>query len=123
MRHLAVGTVGLLIWVISVWAQSGNSGTVHGSVADPSGAVIKGAVASIQNPVSQYSRATTTDDHGKFEFENVPFNNYHVTISAKGFQLNEQDAVRTTHYVTPRAITATIGFTSETGRVLGRVRP
>ena len=43
-----------------LYAQS-NSGSVGGTVTDPSGAVVPGATVSIQNPVSKYSRTATTD--------------------------------------------------------------
>jgi hypothetical protein len=32
-----------------------------------------------------------TDGQGKFEFDNIPFNNYHLTALASGFQSGEQD--------------------------------
>jgi len=73
-------------------AQSTSSGgTIHGSVVDPSGAVIKSATVEIQNPVSQYNRTTQTDAQGNFEFDNIPFNNYHATAVAPGFQPFRQD--------------------------------
>lgn len=65
-------------------AQS-NSGSINGTISDPSGAVIPGASVSIQNPVSAYSRTTTTDNSGQFHFPNVPFNPYHVTVFKDGF--------------------------------------
>jgi hypothetical protein len=67
-----------------LYAQS-NSGLVSGVVTDPSGAVVPGATVSIQNPVSQYSRTATTDKAGHFQFPNVPFNPYHLTIVTSGF--------------------------------------
>jgi hypothetical protein len=72
-------------------ASSGNSGTVRGAVVDPSGAVIAGASVSIQNPVSQYRRSAQTDDQGNFLFDNLPYNNYHLIVSAAGFQSTAQD--------------------------------
>jgi len=72
-------------------SSSGNSGTIRGSVLDPSGAAVKGAAVEIQNPVSHYSRSTATDSQGNFAFGNVPFNNYHLTASASGFQVVVQD--------------------------------
>jgi len=72
-------------------AQS-NSGTVRGTVLDPSGAVINGATVDISNPVSQYKRTTRTNDQGSFGFDNIPFNNYHLTAAASGFQTSDQDA-------------------------------
>ena len=89
--------LGLGCCVLS-YAQSsgGSSGTVRGSVLDPSGAAVNGAVVEIQNPVSHLSRSTATDSAGSFAFTNVPFNNYHLTASASGFQVGAQDVnVRT----------------------------
>ncbi len=45
----------------------------------------------IQNPVSGYDRSTTTDAQGNFELDNVPYNNYHLSATASGFQGGEQD--------------------------------
>jgi hypothetical protein len=72
-------------------SMSAGSGTVRGAVLDPSGAAVKSAAVVIQNPVSQYIRDAKTDDQGKFEFDNVPYNNYHASVAAPGFQGSEQD--------------------------------
>jgi Carboxypeptidase regulatory-like domain len=66
-------------------AQSGNAGMIHGTVTDPSGAVIPNATVHIANPVSEYEQTTTTDATGQFTFPNVPFNPYTINVSAKGF--------------------------------------
>ena len=85
-----VGLALLLGCACSGFAQS-NSGTLQGSVLDPSGAVIAGAVVTVENPVSHYSRSAATDSQGKFEFANLPYNNYHLTAVAAGFQAAKQD--------------------------------
>jgi len=72
-------------------SSSASSGTVRGTVLDPSGAAVVGAVVQIQNPVSQYTRSVPSDSQGKFEFDNIPYNNYHCTAVAKGFQSAEHD--------------------------------
>jgi hypothetical protein len=67
-------------------AQSvGNSGSINGTVTDPSGAVVPDARVEIHNPVSGYDRTATTDNVGKFQFTNVPFNPYHLTVTGSGF--------------------------------------
>ncbi|MGA7339379.1 MAG: carboxypeptidase regulatory-like domain-containing protein [Terracidiphilus sp.] len=66
-------------------AQSGNAGTVHGTVTDPTGAVVPNATVELTNVISQYDRTTTTDGTGQFTFPNVPFNPYRINVSAKGF--------------------------------------
>ena len=74
----------------------GSSGKIQGTVLDPSGAVIKGATVEIHNPVSGFDRTASTDDSGKFEFTDVPFNPYHLSVTANRFQLAQQDvSVRT----------------------------
>ena len=72
-------------------AQS-NSGTVTGTVTDPTGAVIPGATVAIQNPVSGLERTATTDGSGRFQFINLPHNTYHVTAAATGFSAVAGDA-------------------------------
>ena len=74
-----------------VQAQSGNSTNVTGTVTDPSGAVIPGAAVTIHNPVSGFERTTNTDASGNFAIANVPFNPYHMTVSATGFAAYAQD--------------------------------
>jgi len=77
-------------------AQS-SSGTISGTVVDPSGAVVAQATVEIHNPVSEYDRSTTTDSSGNFAFSNVPFNPYHLSVTATGFAPYSQDVdVRST---------------------------
>ena len=68
-----------------------NSVSVSGTVKDPSGAVIPGATVTIFNPVTGYERTVSTDAQGGFSFPNVPFNPYHMTVSASGFATHVQD--------------------------------
>jgi hypothetical protein len=72
-------------------SSSGNAGTVRGTVLDPSGAAIAGASVEIENPVSHYTQTTKTDSQGNFALNNVPFNNYHVSANASGFQRGTED--------------------------------
>ena len=74
------------------YAQSGgSSGSINGSVLDPSGAVVPNASVEIHQAVSGYHRTTTTDSKGNFSFTNVPFNPYHMTVKAAGFAQYAQD--------------------------------
>jgi len=73
-------------------AQSvGNSTTLDGTVVDVTGAVVVGATVKIHNPVSGLDRSALTDTSGQFNFANVPFNPYHLTVSARGFSPYAQD--------------------------------
>ncbi len=76
-------------------AQSGNAGTIRGTVTDPTGAVVPGATVHLANPVSEYEKTTTSDATGQFVFSNVPFNPYTISVSAKGFaQLSQSVEIR-----------------------------
>ena len=46
---------------VSASAQSGNAGTVRGTVTDPSGAVVPNASDPSANEVSGFDQTTTTD--------------------------------------------------------------
>src|SRR5579884_2074796 len=95
MKILLLTRCGLVLALAlpwSGWAQSaGNSGIVRGVVTDPSGAAVQNATVEIQNPVSHYDRTTQTGSDGTFQFQNVPFNNYHLDTTAHGFQMAGQD--------------------------------
>jgi len=97
-------------------AQSaGNSGSLSGTVLDPTGAVVPNAAVEIHNPVSQFVRSTTTDKSGNFNIPNVPFNPYHLTVSATGFTQAAQDVdVRS---VVPVNIKITLQVTGDTTSV------
>jgi hypothetical protein len=79
--------------VLSVGAANAQSGgsSISGTVLDPSGAVLVNARVEIHNAVSGFDRTTTTDSKGNFSFPNVPFNPYHMTVTAAGFAQNAQD--------------------------------
>ena len=62
------------------------SGSVSGTVTDSTGAVIPGAAVVISNPVSGLSRTATSDSSGAFQFGNLPFNPYRLTVRDAGFQ-------------------------------------
>ena len=82
----------LLALGVQTYAQSGgSSGSISGTVLDPTGAVVPNATVEIHNPVSHYDRSTTTDKSGTFSLPNVPFNPYHMTVTATGFGNNSQD--------------------------------
>ncbi len=88
----AIVAVAVVLSVETANAQSGGgSGSISGTVLDPSGAVVATAGVEIHNPVSGYDRTTTTDSKGNFSFTNVPFNPYHMSVTAAGFAQYAQD--------------------------------
>jgi hypothetical protein len=92
-------------------AQLGNSGSIEGVVKDASGGVVAGAKVEISYPVSGYQRETVTGTDGSFRFTNVPFNGYHLVVTAAGFDAFTQDVeVRS-------AVPASVAITLKVGAV------
>jgi len=87
---LVLGFV-LLLTAGPVKAQLGNAGSIEGVVRDSSGGVVAGAKVEISFPVTGYQRETTTGSDGTFRFSNVPFNPYHLVVTAPGFASYTQD--------------------------------
>ena len=69
----------------------GNAGTVEGSVADQSGAAIAKAQVNIHNAVSGYSQSVLSRPDGTFQLLNIPPSQYHLEISASGFNAFSQE--------------------------------
>src|SRR5258708_11795749 len=87
---VAILFVGVFVFCYNAPAQS-SSGTIQGVVKDPTGAVVAGAKVEISNPVSGFHRETVAGGGGDFRFTNIPFNPYHLVITAKTFAPYTQD--------------------------------
>ena len=73
-------------------AQSlGNAGTLQGTIADPSGAVVPNAQLEIKNPLTGYQQTGASDSSGNFRLSNLPPNQYHFEVTVTGFAPFAQD--------------------------------
>jgi hypothetical protein len=77
--------IAFLILLTTGAVAQGTSGSVTGTVTDPTGAVVPGANVEIANSVSGYTRSTKTDSVGQFRFLNIPFNTYRLTVGGTSF--------------------------------------
>jgi hypothetical protein len=91
LSRFRIVVIALCILLAVTGAKAQNAGTIHGVVKDPSGGVIPGAMIQINDPVSTFQRQTAAGADGSFSFTNVPFNTYHMVVSAPGFASNVQD--------------------------------
>jgi len=91
IRGFSIFVIYFLFFVCVASAQVGTAGSVEGVVKDPSGAAVVGAAVEIANGVSGYIQRATTGEAGTFRFTNVPFNPYHMTVTATGFAPYAQD--------------------------------
>ena len=74
-----------------LWAQT--TGTIRGTVADPSGAVVPGAQVAAILAQAYVSRATQTNAEGEYVFPALPVGRYTVVVKAPGFQEYRQSEV------------------------------
>jgi len=61
------------------------SGTIRGTVKDPSGLVVGSAVVTLESAASTNPRTTITDEAGSFHFSGVAPGSYTIKIAALGF--------------------------------------
>jgi len=78
--------------VATAHAQS-TVGTIYGSVADPSGAKVSGAVVVITDVKTQVKQTNKTNEHGDYQFVAVNPSDYIVTITAPNFKTETQTGV------------------------------
>jgi outer membrane receptor protein involved in Fe transport len=67
-------------------AQGIATGTISGTVVDPSGAVVSGANVTATNVETNMVSSTQSNDSGYFTFRAVVPGTYKITIDAKGFR-------------------------------------
>ena len=75
----------LLIFAISLHSQT-ITGTIRGTVTDPSNAAVVRAEVSVQNEQTNFGRRTRTSDAGEFAFPELPLGIYRVTVQSAGFK-------------------------------------
>lgn len=64
--------------------NSSATGVLSGTVKDEKGKPIKGASLHLENKLSGYKQTVKTAADGRFTFQNLPFNEYHLETKAPG---------------------------------------
>jgi hypothetical protein len=89
-RYVAIGQLAALlsllaISALTVFAQSGSTGSIAGTVTDQSNAIIVGANVTLVDTATNNKRTTTTNDAGRYVFANVAPGSYEVVVTHAGF--------------------------------------
>src|SRR5437016_4787174 len=82
-RHLSIFMLVLLAG--AAFAQTTGSGTITGTLTDPSGAVVPGAEVSIRDTDTGIERKTATNEAGIYNAAFLKPGHYEVTVSKTGF--------------------------------------
>src|SRR5579871_6899016 len=91
MRHVALCFA--LLFAGSAFAQVGGTGSIEGTVTDPSGAAVAGATVTATNIATGTETARKTTDAGVFLLPLLPAGEYTVTVKLTGFQTYTQSHV------------------------------
>ncbi|MFZ0211543.1 MAG: TonB-dependent receptor [Candidatus Acidiferrales bacterium] len=90
MRVLRGVLFALIVFVCAGLVYAVVFGTVRGVVHDPQHRPIVGAMVILKSTNSAWTQSAKTNDNGEFAFPAVPFGEYSITVTAKGFSALEQ---------------------------------
>jgi hypothetical protein len=106
-------------------ASAQSTGSIRGTVTDPSGAAIANAAVTVTDTATSIGRDTRTNDSGIFVFPDLPIGIYKLKIAAAGFETqNRPDLTLITGQVMDLPIAMAVGsqtqqvtVTSETQQI------
>jgi hypothetical protein len=111
LRSSFVLAVGVILSVLQLQAQV-DTGSITGTVTDPSGAVVSGAKVTLTNEGTAASLTTTTGSDGLYRFSPVRIGNYKLEVSVQGFKTATE-----LHVVVNVSSNVTRNFQLQTGAV------
>src|SRR5258708_1480192 len=83
---LAIGLFGAVGW-------AGTTGSISGTLKDPSGAVIPGATVTATNTAMGIQSKTVTNDRGVYSFLSLPVGKYDLEAEVQGFNPHRHNGV------------------------------
>lgn len=93
------------------------SGTIAGTVTDPSGAAVTDAAVTLTNAGSGFTRAVTTNASGQYVAASIPTGIYTVGVQKQGFRRLTRESIELT-----AADTATVNLVLAIGDVTQEVQ-
>lgn len=91
---VGLAVLALLVFLPVKFAQAQSvTGTIRGTVTDPSGAAVPQANVTATNAETGYVRSVQTDVNGSFELLSLPLGTYSVKIEKQGFKSFTQTSI------------------------------
>ncbi len=66
--------------------RAGDGGSLLGTIADPSGTAVPGAMVTLTETATGEKQTIATDGHGFYSFQNLPIGRYDLEVDAPGFK-------------------------------------
>src|ERR1039458_1553597 len=110
-----------LVFALPVAAQF-DTGTINGSVSDPTGAIIPHSAVTITNSGTGIQTTTYTDGDGSFSTSGLPFGHYVVSATAANFgKATSQDLVLNVGATVRVNLTLTVAAANVSVEVTGTI--
>ncbi len=91
-----------------------NTASLGGSVVDPSGASVPGAVVKVENKDTGFTKDMTTGNDGSFLFPSLSVGNYRLTVEKSGFSTYVQDGLTlAVNQAASQSVVLQVGKTAE----------
>lgn len=106
-----------IVWALlstcgMLWAQTGGTGAISGTITDPSGALVVGARVTVKNVATGDTRVLRSNDRGMYVASLLAPGQYVVVVTSQGFK-----AVSMTDVQVTVAETKALNIRMETGTV------
>ena len=72
----------------ALFSQSASTGTVAGTVTDPSGAAVVAATITLTDKATNTPRTASTNENGRYILVDIPAGSYDVNVSKQGFRIS-----------------------------------
>ena len=66
--------------------RAGDGGSLMGTITDPSGTAVPGAMVTLTETATGGKQTIATDGHGFYSFQNLPIGRYDLDVNASGFK-------------------------------------
>ena len=120
-KRLITGILAVLVIAAvmapSMMAQSLVTGDITGTVTDPSGAVVSGAMVSLKSDANGSTRSATTGSNGTYRFSLLSPGSYTVSVTASGFSKAETQTSVNIGQATVADVKMAVGSNSQTVEV------
>ena len=120
-RQALFGVLGLLLMLVFAPLAMAQHirGALEGTISDQNGAVVQGAAVTLQSISTGVETKTTTDEHGRFGFQNLEPGVYSVSVEKTGFRKSvTTDVMVKVGSVTPLTVGLAVGDAKEVVEVV-----
>src|SRR5437868_6151208 len=114
MKSISLAALLTCLLTLTALGQQ-TTGSLNGSVTDPSGAVVAGATVTVVNAATGAERSAISNSTGTFDFQALQPGTYTISVDAKGFKKAvSRDIVVSVATATQVTIPLEVGQASET---------